>query len=849
MNYPVWQLTTLAGGFWVILIAVFHVYISHFAVGGGLFLVLTERKAQRAKDAEMLGYVRWHAKFFLVLTMVAGSITGVGIWFIIALLNPSATSLLIHTFVFGWAMEWVFFLVEVVSLFLYAYTFGRMEDWRHRLLGWIYFGAAWMSLFLINGIIDFMLTPGTWPQDGSFWSGFFNPSFWPALCFRTLLSLIIAGLFGLVTATWRKDARLRKTLVRFCVRWLVLPFIGLVGAAFWYRTALPPELQEVVFHHMPSMRPFFEGMLIGAPVLVLAGLILMLRMPVAFSRLLALVLLVIGQLYIGCFESIREGARRPYIIRDVMYSNAIWKKDLDRIQEEGVLTHARWVKNHSITRENRMEAGHELYNLLCLSCHSINGPIRDIKPLTRNFTPSGLDAMINGMHIFYPVMPPFAGNDAERNALATYIATGLDGRQDPQPVKITPKTVELPAFDQEKAPYVLVAWSPMGMRRVAEVPGILSLLPPKSELRAQLIKRGESPELISQGVHVTYAPDNGQPADVTLQGEMLAEDDVFVSPDIAARPQPGQDPYLMLRVEAKDEQGTLLATTRVVLPVSAEVGCSSCHGDSPELHGQPGLGRETALNILATHDRLSHTNLMEQARGGTMVQCRTCHEDSQFKAKGMGERLNLSAAVHGFHANYIKGQGTETCAFCHPSSNTGSTRMLRDLHANIVGMNCTNCHGTLSDQALELLKRELQAGKHQAQSLMQRLVPHAVTSVEEVKPRAPWVQEPDCLHCHTKFQAPETDTLVQSWTADAKGLYHNRTDESGRVACASCHSSPHAVYPAENPYGEQLDVMQPLQYQGNHLPMGSNRNCKVCHTVDMADEMHHPNSLRDFRNQ
>lgn len=142
MNYPVWQLDVFGGGLLVVLIAVFHVYISHFAVGGGLFLVLAERKAHRENNPHLLEYVRRHARFFLLLTMVAGSMSGVGIWFIISLLNPAATSILIHTFVFAWAAEWVFFLIEIVALFLYYYTFGRMNHRRHLLVGWIYFGAA-----------------------------------------------------------------------------------------------------------------------------------------------------------------------------------------------------------------------------------------------------------------------------------------------------------------------------------------------------------------------------------------------------------------------------------------------------------------------------------------------------------------------------------------------------------------------------------------------------------------------------------------------------------------------------------------------------------------------------------
>lgn len=850
MNYPIWQLDSFGGGLWIILIAVFHVYIAHFAVGGGLFLVLVERKAEREGNPAMLDYVRGHARFFLLLTLVAGSITGVGIWFAIGLLNPGATSILIHTFVFAWAMEWVFFLVEIVSLFLYSSTFGEMVGWKHRVLGWIYFVAAWMSLFLINGIIDFMLTPGTWPQENNFWSGFFNPSFWPALCFRTFLSLIIAGLFGLVTATWLKEARLRTSMVRFCARWLLLPFALFAASAWWYRMALPPDVQELIFQRMPSMHPFFNGMLIGSPILVVAGLLFVFRLPAALSRILALALLVIGQLYIGCFEFIREGGRRPYIIREVMYATSILKKDLDRIQDQGILAVAKWVQHREITAANRTAAGRELYNLLCLSCHAIDGPVRDIKKLAAPFTPSGLDAMISGMHLFHPAMPPFAGTAEERRALAAFIAEALNGRRDPEPVELAHKEIEMAAFDPENDPYVLVAWSPVGMNNVAQVEGLLSLLPPGSELRAQLIKRGETPEIVNQGVNLNWALDQGAggAGAAAASGEMMAEDDWFVASNIKLLPEHGAgfDPYPVLRLEARDENGNLLAITKVVLPVSTELGCSSCHGTSPELGDRPGLGRETAFNILAVHDRLSRTALLRQARQGIMVRCNDCHADAA--TRGTPDQLNLSAALHGFHVNFLKDRGRRACDLCHPSAPTGRTRMSRDIHASL-GMDCTSCHGVLEDQALELLKKEQQQGKLHAQQLMRRIAPHAMASIEAVKPRAAWVQQPDCLHCHVDFQAPETDQLIQSWTSDAQGLYRNRTDDGGRLFCGTCHSSPHAVYPADNPYGEQLDVLQPLQYQRNRLPLGSNRTCWVCHTVDMEDEMHHANSLRDFRTE
>jgi len=78
MNYPVWQLDFAGGGLIIAMIAVIHVYVAHFAVGGGLFLVLAERKGLRENSPAIIEYVRQHARFFMLLTMVFGSLTGVG---------------------------------------------------------------------------------------------------------------------------------------------------------------------------------------------------------------------------------------------------------------------------------------------------------------------------------------------------------------------------------------------------------------------------------------------------------------------------------------------------------------------------------------------------------------------------------------------------------------------------------------------------------------------------------------------------------------------------------------------------------------------------------------------------
>jgi hypothetical protein len=44
MNYPVWYLPEVGGGLLIAVIAVLHVFVSHFAVGGGLYLIYCEKR-------------------------------------------------------------------------------------------------------------------------------------------------------------------------------------------------------------------------------------------------------------------------------------------------------------------------------------------------------------------------------------------------------------------------------------------------------------------------------------------------------------------------------------------------------------------------------------------------------------------------------------------------------------------------------------------------------------------------------------------------------------------------------------------------------------------------------------
>ncbi len=429
MNYPVWNLTTYGGGFLIALVAIVHVLVSHFAVGGGAFLVLLERKAYQEDNQGLLDYVKKHSKFFLLLTMVFGGLTGVGIWWTIALLNPAATSALIHIFVFGWAAEWVFFVGEIVALFIYFYTFGRMDRKNHMIIGWLYFFCAWMSLFLINGIIDFMLTPGAWLENGNFWSGFFNPTFWPSLVFRTGLSLVLCGVFGYVTAAFLKNNALRQRLLRLCATWVAVPFVLMLIGGWWYVKALPAQQALMIFSKSPELGTFVTAMFWLLPVLFIASMLMALKLPQSFQKGFCFIVVGIALIYFGSFEFVREGGRRPYVIHSHMYANQVYVKDLPTIQKAGFMASAKWVKNKEITNENLISAGQEIFKFQCSACHSIGGPLNDIRHLVSKYdSVFGMDAKLNGLGKMNNYMPPFMGNRTERWALANYIVHGPDIR-------------------------------------------------------------------------------------------------------------------------------------------------------------------------------------------------------------------------------------------------------------------------------------------------------------------------------------------------------------------------------------------------------------------------------------
>jgi cytochrome bd-type quinol oxidase subunit 1 len=422
MNFPVWDPPMLGGGLLIGVIAILHVFVSHFAVGGGLFLVLTEQIAAREDDAGLLAYVRRHSLFFILVTLVFGAVSGVGIWWTIGLVNPSATSTLIHTFVWAWAIEWVFFLVEICAALFYYYGWERLDRRTHLAIGWIYAGAAWASMVVINGILTFMLTPGDWLVTRRIADGYLNPTMLPSLVTRTAVAIALAGLYALLTAATVEPGALRARVTRYAAGWVLAGCAAIPISGAWYISQIPPLARDISMGGAPAVT-IFAGLSIGLSVLIVAltywGPY---RRPQEAGIVLVAMIAVLGLGVTGVTEWVREAVRKPYVIYGYMYSNAIRVEDAAAISSEGVLARAKWVTVRDVNDPDWRRVGYQIFRSECRACHTLDG-YNGMRPLVKGWREDFLDYQLQHLNELKGFMPPFIGTDDERRVLARWLAS------------------------------------------------------------------------------------------------------------------------------------------------------------------------------------------------------------------------------------------------------------------------------------------------------------------------------------------------------------------------------------------------------------------------------------------
>ena len=423
--------------------------------------------------------------------------------------------------------------------------------------------------------------------------------------------------------------------------------------------------------------------------------------------------------------------------------------------------------------------------------------------------------------------------------------------------------------------YTLLAWNNLGMHCVdGKDYSMFSILPPYNTLNAQLIDTVNN-KVVSQGVTLTYeamADPSGSintssstktnfwqyaqslfglgsplPPDVGLTGVKTASatpapmtynatQKWFEAEGIPITPYDdsgAKNYYPMVKVVARDSAGNQLAQARVVLPVSDEMSCVSCHAANSSAAARPATGWivdpnkeiEWKKNILSLHDQkqagdpvfqtamttMGYPNgLLASATGGKPVLCASCHSSNALGTAGAAGVKSLTAALHSRHASVTdpvsglaldSSSNRDACYLCHPGS---KTKCLRGVMGNALAadgsmaIQCQSCHGGMSNVG--------KAG------------------------RAGWLDEPNCQSCHhdgrRELSAVDASGNPKSWldtsfATNANRLYRFSAGHGG-LQCEACHGSTHAEYPSSHVNDNILST----DVQGYAGTIGE---CSACH--------------------
>jgi cytochrome bd ubiquinol oxidase subunit I len=414
--YPVNEFGPLMKGLVIGGVGILHVFLAQFAIGGGILLFGFERRAQRG-DAAARAFVDGYFRILVLVSFVIGALTGVAMWFTTIQVGARTIGLMVDEFHWLWATEWVWFSIEVTAGYAF-YRFGSRLDNRARirLLG-LYAFAAWMSLFWINGILSWQLTPGGWLEGKGMWAGFFNPTFFPSLLFRTAVASTLASLAACVvinTMNLEREAKLEliRRAAKFAAPIAVMPLLAL-----WFLAEIPEDSRAWLLGGSLPMT-MFVGVAAGASALIGAYVIIAIlfkRLTVNVATATLLLMLAFGATAAG--EFVREGARKPFTVRGVLYSTSLTPDDVARLRVEGAVTNDPFpLRDESRFPNPQLVRGAKVHRALCDACHTLHGS-NALVELTRTWTDDQLRLNIAKLQRTKGFMPPFAGNAEDVEAL------------------------------------------------------------------------------------------------------------------------------------------------------------------------------------------------------------------------------------------------------------------------------------------------------------------------------------------------------------------------------------------------------------------------------------------------
>lgn len=447
MDFPMFHLDWLNNRMLIAIIAILHVIINHgLAVGFMPFVTWLEQRGVSRSGKDQITDLEWDKivykimKVAFIITTTLGAMTGVGIWFSVALVSPASIGSLIRVFYWAWFTEWIVFVTEVILIMIYFLTWKNSNSSlkakiRHINFGWYLSVFSWITMAIIVSILGFMMDPGNWMTNKSLLNGFTNPIYLPQLLFRTPTAMLVAGIFGmlLITIFTKAGSELRLNAVKYASKWLILwAPISLIGAYLYYR-AMPEAMTAnmstavgtLAFSQYYDLLKYFVAGGVGFTLLV--GILGIYKTKL-LKPYMVIIPVVTAIAYLGFFERVREFIRKPYIIGQYMYSNLLLEDDYVVYKQDGVLKHATYTSVNEVTEDNKIEAGRNVFTIACSRCHTAQGVNSVVDVFDRMYGLNGkpldiasMAAYMPNMHSGRTFMPEFPGNEKEAEALATYI--------------------------------------------------------------------------------------------------------------------------------------------------------------------------------------------------------------------------------------------------------------------------------------------------------------------------------------------------------------------------------------------------------------------------------------------
>jgi len=434
--FPTWYEPAVGSGWVVGFIATFHVLASHTSVGAALLFAYLSYRAWKDDRDDYLDFVKKYGLFLLVFTYVAGSLTGVGIWYSTTVASPNGIGALIHSFVWKWATEWVFFVIEVVGIYMIVYLVGKVDKKTHMKISVIFGIASFATMVIIIGILSFMMVPGkeAWFDEGGYLLGFYGDNTFIQLGMRAMFMLTMTAVVGGIIVAGIQDPAFKKEMTRK-LGWLGI-IATLAGAGLFqlYLGSVPDYALLVMENRLPDyFGPSIAivlGLTIGYFVLTMVQPKFLVS---GFAGTMAIVILVAG---LWPEETARESMRKPWVAGQYVYSNQIIGRDvpgmdiqsqLPLIEKIGILKAHPFTPEHlqTVNDGNKIQAGEFITMTYCANCHSVSET--GIRPLHRYF-PDQVDeqvmaryirgAIVPGNIAYMPKMPML---ESEVQAIAAYL--------------------------------------------------------------------------------------------------------------------------------------------------------------------------------------------------------------------------------------------------------------------------------------------------------------------------------------------------------------------------------------------------------------------------------------------